>query len=306
MRSLSFLRCGLSAGAAFALLSGCGELQSPVNPAPLGPHSGTTSKVTFNYTGGEQTFQVPTGVTEITIAASGASGDVGSDYNSKMYSAPGGLGGRVRSTIAVNPGETLAIFVGGSGADGGFNGGGRGGEYFGMGGGASDVRRGRDRLADRVVVGGGGGGGGDAGACISTTCGYGEGGVGGNGGGEGGKSGGKAHGPAPGKGGGGATQSAGGQAGLGGASGCEGFNGGQSVGGAGGGGGSSCGDSGGGGGGGRYGGGGGGSGGVSGGSPSKFDGAGGGGGSSFAEKSATNVYMHTGTRTGDGVVILSW
>ncbi|MGB8964955.1 MAG: glycine-rich protein [Candidatus Cybelea sp.] len=86
----------------------------------------------------------------------------------------GGNGGIVTATIAVTPGETLAIFVGGEGtgdtsncspgSDGGFNGGGAGGsENYCLngtgGGGASDVRQGGDELGDRVIVAGRGGGG---------------------------------------------------------------------------------------------------------------------------------------------------
>ena len=61
----------------------------------------------------------------------------------------------------MTPGETLAIFVGGAGRNGGWNGGGSASLLVGApGGGASDVRQGGDALTDRVVVGGGGGGGG--------------------------------------------------------------------------------------------------------------------------------------------------
>ena len=132
---------------------------------------------TFTYTGAKQSFKVPAGVTRITIVASGANGASGYGFRYSKYTAPGGPGGRVKATIAVTPGERLAIFVGGSGGDGGFNGGGESSQaYGGIGGGASDVRQRGDGMADRVVVAGGGGGGGSAGSCISTSCGYSEGG----------------------------------------------------------------------------------------------------------------------------------
>jgi hypothetical protein len=73
----------------------------------------------------EQSFKVPAGVTQVTIAAGGASGAAGFGYYYGSYAAPGGLGGRVKATIPVTPKERLAIFVGGSGSDGGFNGGGK-------------------------------------------------------------------------------------------------------------------------------------------------------------------------------------
>lgn len=129
---------------------------------------------TFKYTGAEQWFTVPAGVSSVTIVARGAQGGA-----ARYYSAPGGgRGGRVYAQIPVTSGEKLAVFVGGEGSDaaGGFNGGGNPGTferteiYGGGGGGASDVREGGDTLQDRVIVAGGGGGlgccffGGDAGA----------------------------------------------------------------------------------------------------------------------------------------------
>src|SRR5439155_9862323 len=86
----------------------------------------------------------------------------------------GGKGGRVQTTLAVTPGETLVIYVGGRGGHltgpntagpGRFNGGGAGGidnvDFNGPaagGGGASDVRQGGDDLGHRVVAAGAGGG----------------------------------------------------------------------------------------------------------------------------------------------------
>jgi|SRR5579862_1932289 len=314
MKSLSFPRCVVNGGVAAALLAGCGAAQSGVRPVPLGQHNGAASKKTFKYTGSEQMFVVPAGVTQVTITASGAAGASGFDYGYSKYTAPGGLGARVRATLAVTPSETLAIFVGGDGGDGGFNGGGpsgpgsNGSKNSGRGGGASDVRQGGDKLANRVVVGGGGGGGGNAGACLYTSCGYSRGGQGGNGGREGGKSGGDALGPAAGGGGEGGTEDAGGKGGPGGSGRCPGSNGKRGAGGSGGGNRTGCGDDGAGGGGGYYGGGGGGAGGLYGQSPSVFAGAGGGGGggSSFAKQGATNVRIDPGKRSGDGLIVITW
>ena len=80
-------------------------------------------------------------------------------------------GGLAAATIAVQPGESLAIFVGGApkGMQGGYNGGGTGGycnlsnypscPLVGEGGaGASDVREGGNSVKDRVLVAGGAGG----------------------------------------------------------------------------------------------------------------------------------------------------
>jgi hypothetical protein len=117
---------------------------------------------TFAYTGDAQTFVVPDGVCEVTIDAFGAEGgDAGGQFQA-------GLGGRATATIEVTPGETLAVYVGGTPVGdeiaGGFNGGGDGGistnnmSHGWGGGGGSDVRQGGDTLDDRVVVAGGGGG----------------------------------------------------------------------------------------------------------------------------------------------------
>jgi hypothetical protein len=132
---------------------------------------------TFNYTGTEQTFIIPSCVTSITFDVIAASGGTGAPGCSSSQSATGGLGGRVQGTLPVNGGDTLYIYVGGAGADdnntsaaGGFNGGGNAlmeSQYTyyggGGGGGASDIRINGNTLNDRAVVAGGGGGAGQDG-----------------------------------------------------------------------------------------------------------------------------------------------
>jgi len=135
--------------------------------------------VNFAYTGGEQQWVVPAGVTSVRIAATGARGGTGSP------SFAGGTGARAVASVPVTPGQVLYVEVGGQGVNGvrgsnavvagGFNGGGsapQSSNYFGGGGGggASDVRlvprlQGGASLPSRLVVaaGGGGGGGGDDG-----------------------------------------------------------------------------------------------------------------------------------------------
>lgn len=134
---------------------------------------------TFPYTGAPQLYVVPPGVTSIQVVVSGAQGD------SPAGGGVGGLGGMVEATIAVTPGESLQIMVGGSGSSGGYNGGARG---AGNGGGASDVRRPAFStssscafdltcgLGERIVVAGGGGGG----ASLSLGVQVANGGAGGN------------------------------------------------------------------------------------------------------------------------------
>jgi hypothetical protein len=311
MRAFEFSRAALSAGLTAALLSACGGGGSSIPIATTGKAidsaSGSKHQQSFSYTGAEQTFIVPAGVSRLTVVARGAAGSA----------ALGGFPGRVYAVIRVKAGEKLYVFVGGSGSHGGFNGGGAGGSsgsesYTGRpGGGASDVRLGGDNLKDRIIVaaGGGGGGaslgrydydaGGDGGGLIGTS-GVGSGGVGG-GGGLGG------------------TQTDGGAGGIGGtgdkshANGQPGGNGALGLGGNGGNGGPgskpySDGYGGGGGGGGYYGGGGGG--GTASFEYSEYQQAvsgGGGGGSSYVEPSAITSRMWTGWQVfSDGRVSFSW
>jgi hypothetical protein len=125
--------------------------------------------LTFLYTGSEQTFIVPVGVTSIHVVAVGGSGGAGG-------SAAGGAAAQVTANLGVTPGQTLYVEVGGKGKNseggggGGFNGGAAGGAggspIAGGGGGASDIRLlpGPSLSPDsRMIVAGGGGGGGGTG-----------------------------------------------------------------------------------------------------------------------------------------------
>jgi hypothetical protein len=115
-----------------------------------------TGTVTFNYTGGAQTWIVPGCVHSVAVDVHGAQG--GSNANSPPDAGP--LGGRAKGTLSVTPGQTLHIYVGGGGDSGGWNGGGgiNGGYPKSRGGGASDLRTGAATLSDRVIVAGGAGG----------------------------------------------------------------------------------------------------------------------------------------------------
>lgn len=160
-----------------AIISACGSLGSrsalPVSNGDL-PQ---TSSRTFHFTHGIQRFKVPSGVTQVTITAYGATGG---GYSDPSYGNPGGLGAKVKATIPVRPGQVLIIDVGGRGilnkrgmGSGGYNGGGPGGEGAFGGGGSSDVRTAKDQLADRLVVAGGGGASGESGdvySCSGSSC----------------------------------------------------------------------------------------------------------------------------------------
>lgn len=240
--------------------------------------------VTFSYTGAQQTWVVPAGITSVTVDLYGAGGVGGSP----------GKGGRVQTTLAVTPGETLYLYVGGtkSGTTGGFNGGANAGSESGPfiasdgGGGASDIRQGGAALSNRVIVAGGGGGG-----TPSAN--------GGMGGTTTGQAGGNAN--TDGFGGGGGTPSAGGAGGVG-TTGIDGSAGSLGNGG-GGGNGSGDGQGGGGGGGGYYGGGGG-----EGGDTANPGAGGGGGGSSFAGTGTSNTTHTQGyvSATGNGQIIITY
>ena len=318
MRAFEFGRCALCIGVAAALLSACGALRQAQDDTliPVAAPDAVKNNKTFKYTGSQQTFKVPAGVSQLTVVALGGEGGGFSTYPS--IGTPG-RPGRVYAIIPVKPGQKLYVFVGGSGRHGGFNGGGAGGinsggygSYDGNpGGGASDVRTGGNMVNDRIIVAAGGGGAGDAVRAYNYSS-------GGNGGGLVGKPGGAGSSDSGG-GGGGGTQSQGGSGGAGGpgcgtscgGKGQPGESGALGVGGSGGGGASNdfYAAGGGGGGGGYYGGGAGGGGGNQ--SCYRYcasQSGGGGGGSSYVEPSAIKSRTWTGwkTKKADGLVVFSW
>src|SRR6185295_18318705 len=86
----------------------------------------------LEFTGNEQTWVVPSGITSVDVDVAGAEGG----GNPGDPTVLGGKGGRVQTTLTVTSGETLYLYVGGRGGDlippntagpGGFNGGGPGG-----------------------------------------------------------------------------------------------------------------------------------------------------------------------------------
>ena len=130
----------------------------------------TNIDVNFAYTGGNQTFIVPSGVTKITVELLGAGG-------STAYSGSGNgeqAGGYVFGDLSVTAGQTYTVVVGGQTNNGftQYGGGGAGSySYGGSGGGRSALVL---NGADVVTAGGGGG---DA---YQTSGGRGGGSVGGN------------------------------------------------------------------------------------------------------------------------------
>ena len=136
----------------------------------LNANIANAATVTFSYTGAQQTFTVPNGVTSITVDAYGAGGGDSSGNS-------GGNGARVQTTLTVTPGDVLYIYVGETGLDAAngvasatsFNGGGKGGasnigtRSGGGGGGQTDIRT-STSTSDIIMVAAGGGGASGSGA----------------------------------------------------------------------------------------------------------------------------------------------
>ncbi len=267
-----------------------------VGGSPAGASGPAT--VTFSAPG-DQSWTVPAGVTSVTLSLAGGQGGLAYTRPSNV---PGGQGAEVGATVAVSPGDVLAVTVAGAGHDsdtnsGGFGGGGNGAyRQGGGGGGASRVSVGNTLVA--VAAGGGGGAvdSGDGGA--SSAPGTGSSGRAGGGGG-------------------GATLAAGGGGGAGGdgstwpsctsyASGAPGADGTSGRGGDGADGQVAGSHGGGGGGGGYFGGGGGGAGSICESRGIAGSGGGGGGGSSYVDAGASNVSVSQGVRSGDGLVTITF
>jgi hypothetical protein len=145
-------------------LSGTNEVEGPLSGQISAIPTYTAAK-DISFANGIETFVVPAGVTTLKVEAWGGSGAASPTY-------PGvgaaGKGGKTEANLAVTPGETLNLFVGGAGTGAttnvGYNGGGASSNpNSGAGGGATDVRQGGTNLSNRVLVAGGGGGGGYSG-----------------------------------------------------------------------------------------------------------------------------------------------
>ncbi|MCA9695279.1 MAG: MopE-related protein [Nannocystaceae bacterium] len=124
----------------------------------LNPDLGGLSKTAFSYTGADQGWLVPGGVTSVWVKLWGAGGG---SWDAQQ-GGPGGGGGFAIANLSVTPGEMLTVVVGGRGEDSFsqmtiYGGGGHGGFFAGNGGGRSALRRGVNELA---TAGGGGGAGG--------------------------------------------------------------------------------------------------------------------------------------------------
>lgn len=123
--------------------------------------SSSITTITFLYTGANQTWTVPSAVSEIYVEVIGAQGTT--------ITSLGGAGGRVLCRIRVSPGDVLALIVGGQSPNNTavYGGGGNGGfcttnssNFAGAGGGLSAISSAFPLTqANAFVVAAGGGGG---------------------------------------------------------------------------------------------------------------------------------------------------
>ena len=141
----------------------------------------TVVTTVYSYTGATETFTVPAGVSSITVTLKGGQGGRGG-YDSQGAPIPGGYQGVVTGVIAVTPGDSITVAVGGGGgmgnssqtsAPGGYAGqnpfpayngapGGRAGpEGSSGGGGGSGAASVLQIGATEIVAGGAGGNGGN-------------------------------------------------------------------------------------------------------------------------------------------------
>jgi hypothetical protein len=137
-------------------------------------HLATRPYQAFTYTGADQTYTVPAGVTQLAVKLWGAGGGSGAHSTSGL-NGTGGAGGLTCGILSVTPGETLTVMVGQGGVVGQFGvllsatyggggGSGNGSTAYAIGsaGGRSAIRRGVQEL----VTAGGGGSGGASGTSI--------------------------------------------------------------------------------------------------------------------------------------------
>jgi hypothetical protein len=207
-------------------LSGCSDLvpsgnqvscQQPIGTAQMGANSiiasysgdssydsvstdptvvtGYWDSTAFTYTGGSQSFTVPTGVTSVAATLMGAEGGAGYTCFGASGGSVGGFGGETTGSFSTSPGTTYQVVLGGQ--EGYPDGGTPSPDGAGCAnGGGATILSPDGAVADSVAVAGGGGGG------AGAPGGAGGGSIGGSGNGANGSGGG-----------GGGTQSAGGTGG---------------------------------------------------------------------------------------------
>ena len=111
----------------------------------------------YDYTGGDQQFNIPSGLAEVEAYIYGPGGGAGAQYGTQ-----GGAGGFTYGKINTSSGGTLDIIVGQGGSPG-TQSNGSGGGYSGVFQSSWGSNWGTDRSSSILVAGGGGGGGNAAG-----------------------------------------------------------------------------------------------------------------------------------------------
>jgi Bacterial Ig-like domain (group 3)/Glycine rich protein len=175
LQSLNLRRIVASSATVAVLLGAAGGAFDSANAASGPTCDASSCTETFYLSGATETFTVPTGVTALTVAVSGASGGWGT------YGLPGGAGATVSGVLPVTPSQVLTVLAGQAGTGSGgqtFGGGGASASFYeASGGGGSFIF---DAAGDPLVAAGGGGGGsyfnyGGAGAGAGSTGGSGTG-----------------------------------------------------------------------------------------------------------------------------------
>ncbi len=154
LQSLNLRRVIASSATLAIVLGAAAGLLAPANASSTGCDSASCT-ADFAYSGATESFTVPSGVTALTVAVSGASGGALS-----FYPLPGGRGATVSGVLPVTPGQQLTVLVGEAGVGNGgatFGGGGAtaSNAFFGSGGGGSFVF---DAAGLPLMAAGGGGG----------------------------------------------------------------------------------------------------------------------------------------------------
>lgn len=149
----------------------------------------TSSSQALTYTGSDQSFVVPDGVTAVTAKLRGAGGGGSTGGDGSAIIGTGGGGGFAQATIPVTAGESLIAVVGGAGSPGGgatYGNGGysnvvSGSNRGGSGGGFTGLFRSSKTQGNCLLLAGGGGGAGNVGGGNTAVGGAGGGSSGGNG-----------------------------------------------------------------------------------------------------------------------------
>jgi len=134
----------------FWSVDAAGNVESPRQSVSYDVLASTSE--TFSFTGSDQFYTVPPGVSALTFDVYGASGG-------SFGVIPGGDGGLVHAVVSVEPGQILTMRVGSSGsvtATGWPNGGAGDGLYGASGGGSSSVMLGTTILVEAGAGGGAG------------------------------------------------------------------------------------------------------------------------------------------------------